>query len=131
MRIVSVLLLTILCFGCGGYGAPSTAAPKAGVVPVIVELSPDNTNAGGAGFILTVNGTSFATGSVAKWNGTNLTTTLVTGKQLTAEIPATAIATSGTVPVTVTNPAIAGSGGPYGGGGTTSETSIPVNFTIN
>ena len=130
MKIMSVLLLTVLCFGCGGYGSsPSTTPPKPGVVPVIAELSPDNTAAGGPAFILTINGTSFASASVVKWNGTNLTTTFVTGKQLTANIPDTAIATSGTVPVTVTNPAVAGSG-PYGGGGTMAATSTPVTFTI-
>jgi hypothetical protein len=131
MKTVVVLLLTLVCFGCGGYGSPSTpATPKPGVVPVIAELSPDNTNAGGPAFFLTVNGSSFATGSMVKWNGTNLTTTFVTAKQLTADIPASAIATSGTVPVTVTNPAVAGTGGPYGNGGTTAATSMAVNFTV-
>jgi hypothetical protein len=65
------------------------------------------------------------------WNGIQQTTTYVSGKQLTAAIPATAIATSGTVPVSVTNPGSPGSGGPYGGGGTASETSKAMNFTIN
>jgi hypothetical protein len=79
---------------------------------------------------MTVNGTSFASGSTVKWNGTSLTTTFVTGKQLTADVPATAIATSATVPVTVVNPAVAGTGGPYGNGGTAAATSAPMNFTI-
>jgi len=131
MKIAWVLLLTLVCFGCGGYGSSSTPTkPQPGVVPVIAELSPDNTNAGGPAFILTVNGSSFASGSIVKWNGTNLTTTFVTAKQLTADIPATAIATSGTVPVTVTNPAVAGTGGPYGSGGTTAATSVAMNFTV-
>lgn len=131
MKIACVLLLTLVCFGCGGYGSPSmSATPTPGVVPVIAELSPDNTNAGGPAFILTVNGSSFGSGSIVKWNGTNLTTTFVTAKQLTADVPATAIATSATVPVTVTNPAVAGTGGPYGSGGTTAATSTPMNFTV-
>ena len=131
MKIAWVLLLTLVCFGCGGYGSSSTPTkPQPGVVPVIAELSPDNTNAGGPAFILTVNGSSFASGSIVKWNGTNLTTTFVTAKQLTADIPATAIATSGTVPVTVTNPAVAGTGGPYGSGGTMAATSVAMNFTV-
>lgn len=131
MKIMCVLLLIAVCFGCGGYSSPSTpATPQPGVVPVIAELSPDNTNAGGPAFIMTVNGTSFASASIVKWNGTNLTTTFVTAKQLTADIPASAIATSGTVPVTVTNPAVAGTGGQYGNGGTTAATSMAVNFTV-
>jgi len=79
---------------------------------------------------LTVNGSSFATNAVVNWNGAPQTTTYVTGKQLMAAIPATAIATPGTVPVTVTNPGTPGSGGPYGGGGTASETSNAMNFTV-
>ncbi len=62
-----------------------------------------------------------------KWNGTQQTTTFMTGNQLTATIPASAIATPGTVAVTVTNPGHA-AGGIYGG--TAAETSAPMNFTI-
>ena len=66
---------------------------------------------------------------VVNWNGTHQTAAYVTGKQLTATVPA--IATPGTVPVTVTSPGTAGGGGPYGGGGTSAETSSPMNFTVN
>jgi hypothetical protein len=47
-----------------------------------------------------------------------------------ATVSAAQIANSGTVPVTVTNPATAGTGA-YGSGGTTAETSAAVNFTVN
>jgi hypothetical protein len=85
-------------------------------------------NAGSAAFVLTVNGTSFASNATIDWNGTAQTTTFVTASQLTANIPATAVASSATVPITVTNPAV--SGGLYGGG-TTAATSTAMNFTVN
>lgn len=131
MKYAAVLCLTILSFGCGGYGSPKTAAPQPGVVPVIMELSPDNTNAGGPDFVLTVNGSRFATNAVVNWNNKRQPTTYVSGSQVMAKIPAAAIATAGAASISVTNPGTAGSGGIYGGGGTRDETSNTVTFTIN
>ena len=65
-----------------------------------------------------------------KWNGTSQPTTYLTGKQLTAAIAATNVATAGTASVTVMNPGKPG-GGMYGAGGTKSETSNAMNFTVN
>ena len=130
MKIISLLLLTVLCFGCG-YGSPKQSSPQPGVVPTITELSPDNATAGGPAFTLTVNGSSFNNSAVVNWNGTAQTTTFVTGKQLTVAIPASAIATAGTANVSVTNPGTPGTGGPYGNPGTKSETSNVMSFTIN
>jgi hypothetical protein len=130
MKILFVLLLVILCAGCGGYSSPMVAAPQPGVVPVATELSPDNASAGAAGFVLTVSGSGFGTKAVVNWNGSQQPTTFVTANQLMAAIPATAIASSGSVPVTVTNPGTPASGGPYGNAGTKSETSMSLNFTV-
>jgi hypothetical protein len=131
MKIVSILLLVMFWAGCGGYGSSSgSMPPAAGIVPSVAELAPDNVNAGSPGFMLTINGTNFNTDAVVKWNGTSQTTTYITGKQLTAAIPATNVATAGTASVTVMNPGRPG-GGPYGGGGTMSETSKPMTFTVN
>ena len=129
MKIISLLSLMVLCLGCG-YGSPKQSAPSAGVVPAISELSPDNAKAGGADFTLTVNGSNFNSNAVVKWNGTAQTTAFVTGKQLTAAIPASAIATAGTADVTVTNPGTPATGGAYGNPGTQSESSNPMTFTI-
>jgi len=65
-------------------------------------------------------------------NGTAQTsnTTFVSGNQLMVAVPAAAIATSGTVSVTVTNPGSPGTG-MYGSGGTLAETSSPMDFTIH
>ena len=130
MKMVSVLLLTLLCLGCGGYKSSNSTAPSAGTVPVIMQLVPNSMKAGSAGFALTVNGSSFNTDAIINWNGTMQTTTYITGNQLMTMIPASAIATPGTVAVTVTNPGHP-AGGIYGSGGTSASTSMPMTFTIN
>jgi len=130
MKIISVLLLTIVCLGCR-YGSPQAMAPQPGVMPAGSQLVPNTANSGDPQFTLTVNGSNFSTTAVINWNGTQQGTTRVTGSQLTAPIPATAIASPGTVPVTVTNPGTPGSGGIYGSGATASETSNAMNFTVN
>ena len=130
MKIGLVLVLAAICVACGGYGSQMASTPQPGVVPTIVEISPANTNAGGPGLMLTVNGTGFGSTSLVKWNGSQQTTTFVSGNQLTATIPASAIATPGAVPITVMNPGTPGSGGIYGNGGTAAETSTPVTFTV-
>ncbi|HYM79207.1 MAG TPA: IPT/TIG domain-containing protein [Candidatus Dormibacteraeota bacterium] len=133
MRTVNTILiatLTALTLACG-YSAKTTP-PVAGSVPVISQLNPSSTTAGDPAFTLTVTGTSFGTKAVVNWNGIAQTanTAYVSSTQLTVAVPATAVATSGTVQVTVTNPGTAGTG-QYGGGGTLPETSMPMAFTIN
>jgi hypothetical protein len=125
--LVTLLALTLAC----GYGSKNYP-PVAGTVPAITELNPDSATAGGDAFTLTVNGSNFATKAVVNWNGVAQTanTTYVSANQLTVAVSASAIATAGTVPITVTNPATPGTG-MYGSGGTLAETSQPVNFTIN
>ena len=87
--------------------------------PTATSLSPTSATAGGAAFTLTVNGTSFVSTSVVKFNGAAKTTTFVSATQLTAAITAADIATAGSATVTVTNPAP--------GGGTSGN----LSFTIN
>ena len=73
-------------------------------VPTTTSLSPDHKTAGDSGFTLTVNGTGFIGSSVVRWKGADRTTTYVSGKQLTASIPATDIQTAATARVTVFTP---------------------------
>jgi hypothetical protein len=125
--LAALIATTVAC----GYSAKMTA-PVAGTMPAISQLSPDSATAGGAAFVLTVNGTNFGSKAVVNWNGVAQTanTTYVSGSQLMVTIPASAIATSGTFAVTVTNPATPGSG-IYGTGATLAETSTMMNFTVN
>jgi hypothetical protein len=88
-------------------------------VPVITSINPTSAIAGGSSFILTVSGTNFISGSIIKWNGTNLATTYVNATQLTAVVPSANITASGTATVTVFNAT------PGGG------TSNGLTFTIN
>ena len=84
-----------------------------------ITLSPNSIPAGGSGFRLTANGTGFTSNSILGWNGEGRATTLVSGTQLSAEIPAADIATPGMARVTVFDVSL--------GGGT----SPPVTFTID
>ena len=88
-------------------------------VPVASSLSPTNRTEDTAAFTLTVNGNSFATNAVVRWNGSNRTTTFVSATQVRAAITAADIANPGTASVTVFNPA------PGGG------VSGALTFTIN
>ncbi len=114
MKIVCVLLLAILTFGCGSYHTPATLQ--------VSTLAPNSATALGPQFTLTVNGSGFASNTVIYFNAAAQTTTFVSGTQLTAMIPATAIATAGAKSVYVVTP-----GGGYG----SSQTSNKVNFTVN
>jgi hypothetical protein len=132
MKTLSTVLLAALCaftLACG-YSSKATTPATAGAMPSIAELAPDNTNSGGAGFVLTVNGSNFSTKATINWNGTAQTTSYVSASQVTATISSTDIAAPATVPITVTNPATGGTG-IYGSGGTLAETSSPMNFTVN
>jgi hypothetical protein len=130
MKMISVLLLTLLWLGCGGYSAPNAPMPTAGTVPVMMQLVPNTAKAGDPGFTLTVNGNSFNSDATVNWNGSKQGTTFVSGNQLTTSIPMADIATAGSVSVTVTNPGHP-AGGIYGAGGTSTAVSIPMTFTVN
>jgi len=77
-------------------------------VPTLTSISPTSAPVGSAEFTLTATGSNFMSSSVVKWGGSNRTTTFVSATQLTATIPATDLATGGTVQVTVFNPSPGG-----------------------
>lgn len=82
----------------------------------ISSLSPGTTKAGGTAFTLTVNGALFTSSSVVEFNGSALPTTFVNANTVTAAVPASAIASPGTVQVDVAN--------------TANLKTAPVDFTI-
>lgn len=84
--------------------------------PTLTTISPSEKVAGGASFTLIVKGSSFVSGAVVQWNGSNQTTTFVKSTELKATITAAEIASPGTFPITATNPG--------------SATSNAVNFTV-
>jgi hypothetical protein len=113
--------------GCGYSSKPTTPATP-GSVPVISQLNPAATNAGAPAFNLEVDGTKFNTNATVTFGTTVINPTFVNSGKLTAMVPATAVATAGTVHVTVTNPGTPG--GQYGGG-TNPATSAAMDFTVN
>ncbi len=84
----------------------SSTTPK----PAISTLSPSSTQAGGAAFTLTLNGSAFVASSTILWNGSPLATIFGDATQLTGIVDASLIATSGTATITVnTNGAVSNS----------------------
>ena len=77
-------------------------------VPTTTSLSPSSAVSGRGDLTLTVNGSNFVSAAVVRWNGSNLATTFVSAAQLTALIPAAALAAPGSGSVTVFNPAPGG-----------------------
>jgi outer membrane protein assembly factor BamB len=83
----------------------------------IIGLSPTSAYAGSQSFTLTVNGSTFSQQSTVLWNGTQLSSTFVNSSQLTAQVSAADIATTGGASVSVSDPV--------------NGTSNTVTFTIN
>jgi len=110
--------LSITVTSSGGTSAPLIFTVN-NPVPSLASISPSTTFAGGPAFTLTVNGTNFVNGSVVQVNGSSRTTSFVSGTQLSAAIPASDIASAGTLSITVVNPAP--------GGGASAALSLVVN----
>ena len=106
----------------GGTAAPSvtfTVTANSNPSPTLASISPSQVAAGGAAFILTVNGSNFVSNSTVTVGGSSRTTTFVSPTQLTANIPSTDIASVGTLQITVVNPAP--------GGGTSNAIALTVS----
>lgn len=95
-------------------------------LPVLSRVSPTSIAMGSAAFTLTARGSNFNASSAVNFNGQPVSTTFVSSTMLTAAIPAAAIATTGTDPVTVSNPA------PGGGASAASNFSVLApDFVLN
>jgi hypothetical protein len=73
--------------------------------PIISALSPAGAPVGGAAFTLTIDGSGFTSGSIARWNGGNRVTTYASSSRVRASIPASDLAVIGTAQITVFDPA--------------------------
>ncbi len=120
-RIVTAGTANVTVFNSGPGGGTSGTATFTinNPTPTITAISPSSATAGGSGFTLTITGTGFISGSVVRWNGDPLDTFFGSSSVLTATVPASRIATAGTVPVRVFN------SGP--GGGTSGATTFTIN----
>src|SRR5208283_331034 len=111
--------VTVVNLAPGGGTSSATVFTTNNPDPTVTALSPAFATAGGPAFTLTVTGTSFVASSQVAWNGSPLATTFVSSTSLTAQIPASDIASNGTPSVTVINPAP--------GGGTSAALTFAVN----
>jgi trimeric autotransporter adhesin len=95
----------------GGTSAAATFVvepPPPNPVPALTSISPESVDAGGPSFVLTVTGTGFVPGSTVHWNGSTLSTTYVDETTLRAQVDSYLVYFSGSVQITVYNPAPAG-----------------------
>jgi hypothetical protein len=113
------LSITVANASPGGGTSGQLTVSVTNPAPSLASISPNTVTAGSAAFTLTVNGSNFVPGSVVRVNGSNRTTTFSSSTQLTAAIPASDIASAGSLSVTVFNPAP--------GGGTSSAVTLTVN----
>src|SRR5438094_1475128 len=97
----------------------AAASSAVGAVPTLSSISPTSTTTCAGSFSLTLNGTNFANNAKVNFGATQLTPTTSSSTQLIVTVPASSVATAGSVSVTVVNPG--GSGG----------TSNAQTFTIN
>lgn len=87
------------------FGLISLAGATPNPVPFIDQpLSPTSVAPRSSSFTLAVKGTGFVPGSAVQWNGTVLPTTYLSRQNLTAKVPASLLASPGSVQVTVHNP---------------------------
>lgn len=102
--IANVLLmsLAIAFAGCGGGSTPSPPPPVT-VVPQLASLSPMSAIVGGASFTLTVNGSNLTPSEHVLWNNQPVLTAFVSSQQVTAEIPASLIVSTGVISISVLN----------------------------
>jgi hypothetical protein len=82
--------------------------PLSNPTPTLTSVSPSTATREGPAFTLTVNGSSFVSGSSVEWNGTSRPTSFVSSAQLTAQITTADILVAQTYNVTVGNPAPGG-----------------------
>ena len=112
-RTIALLIVALSgVWGCGGGTSQSVNNQSPTPTPAITTISPNSAIAGGAAFTLTINGTNFVAASMVNFGGAAPATTFVNSTQLTAAIPAAAIASTGMLAVTVTNPTPGGASNP-------------------
>src|SRR5580704_13706522 len=105
--LIVALIVCGLASACSQYNTNLSIQTSSSVLTFV---SPSTATVGSQGFTITANGNGFTTGALILWNGTALTTTLVSANQLTAPVPASDLTTAGTVNVSVQIPGSATSG---------------------
>jgi hypothetical protein len=97
----------------------TSAGTPVNPVPILTAISPITATVGSTAISLTVTGTDFVGQPTVYWNGNALPTTQVSGAELSAQIPASDLASVGQAAITVSNT------------GTTSPASNSMPFSVN
>jgi surface antigen len=93
----------------GGSSAPDSFTVSAtNPVPTVASLSPSSLTAGATAQTLTITGTGFLSTSTVTFNSVAHAATYVSSSQLTISLTTADLATAGSYPVVVTNPAPGG-----------------------
>jgi hypothetical protein len=71
--------------------------------PSLSGITPNAAIAGSSALNLTVTGSGFVSASVVQWGGTALATAFINNTQLSATVPASALATPGRIDISVMN----------------------------
>jgi hypothetical protein len=111
--------------GGGSSAAANFTVVASNPVPSITTLSPASLEVGATPQTLTINGAGFLTSSTVTFNGVAHTANYVTSTQLTTSLTTADLATAGTYPVVVTNPA------PGGGSSTALDFSVGNSLPNN
>jgi N-acetylneuraminic acid mutarotase len=106
--------ITAIAAASGYSSSPPVAAAYVVHLPtnpgvVMSSMSPAFTSESGPAFTLMVNGTGVLPGAIVYWGSTVLSTQFISATQLSAQVPAAAIAASGTTTVAIHNPGQAAS----------------------
>ena len=92
----------------GGFVNPSgspdtTAGTQIDPVPTLTAMDPLTATVGASALTLTLTGRDFVSQPTVYWNGNTLSTTLVSGTQITAQVPASLMTTSTLATITASN----------------------------
>jgi sugar lactone lactonase YvrE len=91
-----------------GSGTTTVSGDTYALTPTVTALSPNLAQTGSYDVTLTVSGSGFISGSTVYWGSTPLSTSYVSARQLTANVPSSALTSIGWFPVTVNTPAPGG-----------------------
>jgi hypothetical protein len=97
------IFLLVASSGSGSVIAGARPAQQGGGVE-IKALSPNSSEQGGTGFVLSVVGKNFTSASTVLWNGSGLPTKFVSSMLITAQITSGELAKAGPDVVTVIDP---------------------------
>ncbi len=105
--LIAVLLASLLAgcgggAGVGGSGGGGSGAPQN--IPTLTSIAPSSAAAGISSVNLVLFGSNFENGAAVQWNGSALSSSWVSGTQMTATVPASDLVSAGSAKVTVTNP---------------------------